>query len=235
MKTCSSCGRVVADGDGLELKDGIFYCKSGGCQKRFLDGVVANQVIPDIQRSGGQVVGLSSLEKPDKVPATQVATSAPPMADSSSAEFNQQCEVCHTVQVEGNRYRFFYGKKTDKSLIGAVLAMRGTGDPPLIRERGSAWICRKCASMQVTLRWVLMVLLVLVSIGLIGAASMLPTASLVFTPLGLILLGIFVILLPRLGGKNDILEKKAIQLKRKELRRQGYDVFLTNKQFNKLR
>lgn len=48
MKVCKSCGRTVEDKDGLELVDGSFYCQSGGCQARFLNGVYEEKVKPDL-------------------------------------------------------------------------------------------------------------------------------------------------------------------------------------------
>jgi len=68
MKTCSMCGRIVPDGDGMELTDGSFYCISGGCQKKFLDRVVAEKVIPDMVSSGGRVVLMADKPKFDLPP-----------------------------------------------------------------------------------------------------------------------------------------------------------------------
>jgi hypothetical protein len=59
------CGRSVPDGDGMELTDGSFYCISGGCQKKFLDRVVAEKVIPDMISSGGKVVLMADKPKFD--------------------------------------------------------------------------------------------------------------------------------------------------------------------------
>lgn len=55
MKTCTSCGRSVDDHDGLELTDGSFYCQSGGCQTRFLNGVYEEKVKPDLMKQNQEI------------------------------------------------------------------------------------------------------------------------------------------------------------------------------------
>ena len=232
MKTCTSCGRTVADDDGLALTDGSFYCKSGGCQKRFLDSVVDNQVIPDIIRSGGRVVKFVDEGKP-------APSSALPGMGGSPAESNRECELCHKIQVEGCRYYFYYGKKTDTSIFDFLLKLRGISSPPLIKDRGSAWICRKCTNLRKTTLYGLMAILLLVSVPslivIFSNPSALDLMSLTIAAVGFWSLGIFFIMFDRLRGKNEITERLAIRLKKKELRKQGYKVFLTNRQFAKLR
>jgi len=56
VKECASCGKSVADDDGLELTDGRFLCRSGGCQTRFLTGVYESKVKPDLLRQGGIIL-----------------------------------------------------------------------------------------------------------------------------------------------------------------------------------
>jgi hypothetical protein len=228
MKTCSSCGRSVADEDGFELKDGRFYCKSGGCQKKFLDGIVENEVISDITHSGGRVIKLVDTEKP-------VQNSTIPVSKDVSTKSNQECELCHKDQVEGNLYRFYYGKKTGTSFIDTLLALRGISSPPLIKDHGSVWICRRCTNFHVTQRRMLLASVLLVAVLLLAAWFLQPPVSLLLPPLGLILVGISILFLIRLGGEKEIPERLAIRIRKKELRQQGYNVFLTKKQFAKLR
>ena len=228
MKTCTSCGRAIADDDGLELTDGSFYCKSGGCQKRFVDGVFEKEVIPDIINSGGQVVKFVYEDKP-------IQKSAIPVLDDVPAEFNRECECCHKVQIDGSRYRFYYGKKTDTSFLDTILSLRGISSPPLIKDRGSAWLCRKCTGRHKTQRRLLLASLLLIEVLLLAAGFLQTPLGLFLLALGLLLLGILIIILPRMGGEKEIPERLAIRIKKKELRQQGFNVFLTNKQFAKLR
>lgn len=60
MRTCTSCGNTVDEKDGLELTDGRFFCKPGGCQERFLIGVYETKVKPDLIRQNAEI--LSRLE-----------------------------------------------------------------------------------------------------------------------------------------------------------------------------
>jgi hypothetical protein len=60
MKKCDSCGKMVAEDNGLELTDGRFFCRSGGCQERFLIGVYECEVKPDLLRQGGVVIRSSA-------------------------------------------------------------------------------------------------------------------------------------------------------------------------------
>jgi len=228
MKTCTSCGRTVTDDDGLALNDGSFYCKSGGCQKKFLDGVFEKEVVPDLIRSGGKVVRLVDEKQPAQ-------SSAIPVLENAPAEFNRECELCHKVEMDGSRYRFYYGKKTDKSFIDALLSLRGISSPPLIKDRESAWICRKCTNRRATLLRGIMAFLLVVGIVLIGTLFLYPPISIYTTPFGLLALGIFFIMVDKLRGDKEIPERLAIRIKKKALRQQGFDVFLTNKQFAKLR
>lgn len=227
MKTCSSCGRTVADDDGLELTDGRFFCQSGGCQQRFLSSVVDNEVIPDIIRSGGKVVKFVS-EKPAQKQEL-------PVLEDGPAEFNRQCELCHQVQFDGSRYRFYYGKKTDTSFLDTLLSLFGYRSPPLIKDRDSVWICRKCTNRRTAQLRGLMAFLLLISLPLLASSFLYPSGSLFLLPLGLLSLGIFFILFDQLRGDKEIPERLAIRIKKKSLRQQGYNIFLTNKQFAKLR
>jgi hypothetical protein len=200
----------------------------GGCQKKLLDGVVEKEVIPDILNSGGRVVKFVNEEKPAQ-------KSAIPLSEGEPVEFNRECELCHKIQVDGSRYRFYYGKKTDTSFIDTLQTLRGISSPPLIKDRGSAWICQKCTNLHKTQRRIIIGSLLLVLVLLLAAGFLQFPISLFAGSLGLILLGIFIIILPRLGSEKEIPEHLAIQIKKKELSQQGYNVFLTNKQFAKLR
>lgn len=55
-KICSSCGRTVDDKDGMELTDGRFFCQSGGCQTKFLNGVFEEEVKPDLLRQNEKIL-----------------------------------------------------------------------------------------------------------------------------------------------------------------------------------
>jgi hypothetical protein len=70
---------------------------------------------------------------------------------------------------------------------------------------------------------------------LLAAWFLQPPVSLLLPALGLTLLGILILIIPRLGSEKEIPERLAIRIKKKELRQQGFNVFLTNKQFAKLR
>jgi hypothetical protein len=227
MKTCTSCGRVIADDDGLELTDGSFYCKSGGCQKKLLDGVFEKEVVPDIIHSGGRVVKFVDQERPAQ-------KSAIPVLDDEPTELNHECEFCHKVQVDGSRYCFYYGKKTDTSFFDTLLSLRGISSPPLIKDRGSAWICQKCTNLHKTQRRIILVSLLLIEVLLLAAGFLQTPLGLFLLALGILLLGILIIILPRMGGEKEIPERLAIRIKKKELRQKGFNVFLTNKQFAKL-
>jgi hypothetical protein len=154
--------------------------------------------------------------------------------DDSPAESRQPCELCHRQPIDGDRYRFYYGKKTDTSFIGFLLALRRTGSPPLITERESAWICRKCVKRRTFLRFGLQALLLLTSLALLANTFIGGPSSPLLPALGLMALGILILTFPPRGEK-EIGEQLAVRIKKKALRRQGYNVFLTSKQFAKLR
>jgi hypothetical protein len=65
------------DDDGLELTDGRFFCKSGGCQTQFLTGVYESEVKPDLLRQGGIILrspgasGTIRQARPNEVQASR--------------------------------------------------------------------------------------------------------------------------------------------------------------------
>lgn len=227
MKTCTACGRTVPDDDGLELTDGSFYCRSGGCQKRMLDGVFEKEVIPDILRSGGRVVGMVGESESPQRSSAAVSGAAP-------AEFNQRCEVCHKVQVGGSRYSFYYGNKPKKDFADFLLQLRGIKQPPVFKDRGSAWICHKCTSRRSTLLHFLMAFFLVFGLLCIVLLIIDPSVSLLLAPILFLSMGIFVILYDKYRGDKEIPQRMAIKIRKGELKKQGYDVFLTDRQFAKL-
>lgn len=60
-KICSSCGRTVDDDDGMELTDGRFFCQSGGCQTKFLNGVFEEEVKPDLLHQNEQILATTVI------------------------------------------------------------------------------------------------------------------------------------------------------------------------------
>lgn len=227
MKTYSSCGRIVADEDGLELTDGRFFCKSGGCQKSFLDRVVDEEVIPDIIASGGKVVRMVDSEKP-------AIKNEPVVIRSGASQSSSSCEGCHKVQVAGDYYRFYYGRKTGSSFLN-ILSPFGYNSPPVIKDQASVWICRKCTGQRKAVLYGLMGLLLILSLLLIAAYLLNPSASILFLPVAAFSLAGLLFMFERFLGKNEISERLAIRFRKHALREQGYNIFLTNKQFARLR
>jgi hypothetical protein len=211
MKTCSMCGRSVPDGDGMELTDGSFYCISGGCQKKFLDRVVAEKVIPDMVSSGGRVVLMADKPKFD----------LPPLSDHP-AEFYKECEVCHKVKVGGSRHWFHYGTGGSRRYFQSA-------------GKESAWICDDCVNRRVLLSLGLLAVLVLASLfalctyfvkGFPGNPFVLPAV--------LILFGIYALTIPYRGA-DETAGRMAISTKKKALKQQGYKAFMTEKEYKKVR
>jgi len=210
MKTCSMCGRSVPDGDGMELTDGSFYCISGGCQKKFLDRVVAEKVIPDMVSSGGRVVLMADKPKFD----------LPPLSDHP-AEFCKECEVCHKVKVGGSRYWFHYGTRGSRRYFQSA-------------GKESAWICNDCVNNRVRLSLTMVVLSIATLFALClyfvkgfpGITFLLPAV--------LILFGIYALTIPY-RGTDEMAGRMAISTKKKSLKQQGHNAFLTEKAYKKMK
>jgi len=211
MKTCSMCRRSVPEDDGMELTDGSFYCVSGGCQKKFLDRVVAEKVIPDMISSGGKVVLMTDKPKFD----------LPPLSDHP-AEFYKECEVCHKVKVGGSRYSFHYGTRGSRRYFQSA-------------GKEGAWICYECVNRRVLLSLGLLAVPVLASLfalcpyfvkGFPGNPFVLPAV--------LILFGIYALTIPY-RGTDEMAGRMAISTKKKPLKQQGYKAFMTEKRYKKVR
>ncbi len=220
MKVCSSCGRSIQDDDGLQLIDGRFFCKSGGCEKRFLDSVADETVVPDILQSGEKVAQFTRPEAP--------------AAPETPAASLQTCELCHRVHSGGHSYRFYYGKDPDTSFLDRLLKLVGIASPPVIAGRESVWICPNCVGLRKWLSYgllaILLVIFAFLFVDFIGKMSLSPALM----PLSPAALGLCFILLPP-RGEQETAERLAIGIKKRILRQKGYNVFLTNRQFSKLR
>jgi hypothetical protein len=205
------CGRSVPDSDGMELTDGSFYCVSGGCQKKFLDRVVAEKVIPDMVSSGGRVVLMADKPKFDQ----------PPLNDHP-AEFCKECEVCHKVKVGGSRYWFHYGTGGSRRYFQSA-------------GKESAWICDDCVNRRVLLSLGLLVVLSIAALfalcpAFVKGANFNPTLmALVF-----ILFGIYALTIPYRGA-DEMAGRMAINTKKKALKQQGYKAFMTEKEYKKVK
>ena len=225
MKICDDCHNIVSDEDGLQLEN-RFYCKSGGCQKEYLDEVFEEQVVPDLMRTG-TVVGYRGRKK-----------NMLRGYHKGPAEFFKACEKCHKVQDAGGRYYYYYGylgASPEGVTADQVVALRDT--QYLLAGRESAFLCQRCANRPRWLNalWIFLPLL----LAIIVFAGLVYTATIEFTEItcltiGFVVIGYLILMRKFLRGKPDLPERVAIDLKKKSLQGKGFNVFLTETQFKKL-
>ncbi len=142
-RTCTSCGNSVDEKDGLELTDGRFFCKPGGCQEKFLIGVYEEKVKPDLVRQNEEV--LSRME-------SGVCDTCNGKVTSPNGYLLTTREVVSTPRYWRHYYQFHQGQMVSLGVLSYEDFCRN----PLLRAsvvntmagQRTAWmVCENCISM----------------------------------------------------------------------------------------
>jgi hypothetical protein len=143
------------------------------------------------------------------------------------------CELCSRQQLQGNRYNFWYGKKSPESRHYEG-AMRVRTRYYTFAGTQSAWICERCVRPYKLLRGIFLALMP----TLLVLSPFLPMwddigSKICFGGIGLSLIVYLIWFF--INYPNDTGEKMAIRLHKKKLKAGGYNIFLTAYEYNSLK
>lgn len=146
------------------------------------------------------------------------------------------CAKCHHERPIGREYRFFYGTKGPSTTYRDFDKMQKvTSTPYKIAGQGGAWVCDGCVTRHQLLYLAGVLLLVGLFVANAFIAAQEGNTANVYGCSGIGLLGLVIGLYAVLTGRVEAGEMVAISARKKELRGQGHNAFLTTKRYESMR
>lgn len=137
------------------------------------------------------------------------------------------CENCHREREKGRKYRFYYGKK-GKAAGTTVHETQFWSKSYQIKGNDDVWICEECINQKQ-----LIVDILAIVIGVAGAWEMIRLAifgEVIFRMTIFGTLAVVIVILAAwfvFGTHEEIGERLAINTRKAELKKEGYNAFLT--------
>jgi uncharacterized membrane protein len=137
------------------------------------------------------------------------------------------CENCQREREQGRNYRFYYGKK-GKAAGTTAHESPFWSKPYQIKGNMDVWICEECLNRERLIVSILAILIgsagawEMVHLGLLGGVIFRMTIFGALALVIIILAAWFVF-----GTREEIGERMAIHARKAELKKQGYNAFLT--------